>query len=78
MKPKFSLISKLTAFIMLATMFSPIFSIGANAQAMSKTNAKPLTDDQKILHVLNRLGFGARDGDVERVNAIGINKYMEQ
>jgi len=78
MKPKFSLISKLTAFIMLATMFSPIFSIGANAQAMSKTNAKPLTDDQKILHVLNRLGFGARDGDVERVKAIGINKYIEQ
>ncbi len=78
MKPKFSLISKLTAFIMLATMFSPIFSIGANAQAMSKTNAKPLTDDQKILHVLNRLGFGARDGDVERVKTIGINKYIEQ
>ena len=78
MKPKFSLISKFTAFIMLAAMFVPIFSIGLNAQVMSKTNAKPLTDDQKILHVLNRLGFGARDGDVERVKTIGINKYIEQ
>jgi uncharacterized protein (DUF1800 family) len=37
-----------------------------------------LTEDQKILHVLNRLGFGARPGDVERVKAIGINKYIEQ
>jgi uncharacterized protein (DUF1800 family) len=45
---------------------------------MPKTNAKPLTEDQKILHVLNRLGFGARLGDVERVKAIGINKYIEQ
>ncbi len=78
MKTKFSLISKITAFVMLAAMFSPIFSIGANAQAMAKTNAKPLTEDQKILHVLNRLGFGARDGDVERVKQIGINKYIEQ
>ncbi len=78
MKTKFSLIHKITAFFMLAAMFSPIFSIGANSQKMSKTNAKPLTEEQKILHVLNRLGFGARDGDVERVKQIGINKYVEQ
>jgi uncharacterized protein (DUF1800 family) len=78
MKTKFSLIRKITAFVMLAAMFSPIFSVGASAQAMSKTNAKPLTEDQKILHVLNRLGFGARDGDVERVKAIGIGKYIER
>lgn len=63
---------------MLAAMFSPIFTIGANAQMMTKTAAKPLTEDQKILHVLNRLGFGAREGDVERVKQIGINKYIEQ
>jgi uncharacterized protein (DUF1800 family) len=79
MKLKFSLIHKFTAFLMLAAMFSPIFTIGANAQTMAKNNAKkPLTEEQKILHVLNRLGFGARSGDVERVKAIGINKYIEQ
>jgi len=78
MKAKFSLIHKITAFLMLAAMFSPIFSTGATAQMMSKTSAKPLTEDRKILHVLNRLGFGARDGDVERVKQIGINKYIEQ
>jgi uncharacterized protein (DUF1800 family) len=37
-----------------------------------------LTENQKILHVLNRLGFGARPGDVEKVKAVGINKYIEQ
>jgi uncharacterized protein (DUF1800 family) len=42
------------------------------------TAAKPLTEDQKILHVLNRLGYGARPGDVERVKKIGIDKYIEQ
>ena len=40
--------------------------------------AKPLTEDQKILHVLNRLGFGARPGDVERVKAMGLQKYIDQ
>ena len=78
MNTKFSLIHKFTAVLMLAAMFSPIFTTGANAQNMSKASAKPLTGNQKILHVLNRLGFGARDGDVERVKQIGINKYIEQ
>ncbi|MDQ3750307.1 MAG: DUF1800 domain-containing protein, partial [Acidobacteriota bacterium] len=78
MKQRFSLIHKITAFLMLAAMFSPIFTVGANAQMMQKTSAKQLTEDQKILHVLNRLGFGAREGDVERVKAVGINKYIEQ
>ena len=42
------------------------------------TAAKPLTEDQKILHVLNRLGFGARPGDVEKVKAMGLQKYIDQ
>ena len=78
MKQRFSLIHKITAFLMLTAMFSPIFTVGATAQMMQKTSAKQLTEDQKILHVLNRLGFGAREGDVERVKALGINKYVEQ
>src|SRR6476620_4841651 len=45
--------------------------------ATSKASAK-LSADQRILHVLNRLGFGARPGDVERVKALGIDKYIEQ
>ncbi len=79
MKRKSSLIHKTTAFLTLLVMFTPLFSIGANAQQMmQKTKAKPLTENQKILHVLNRLGFGARPGDVEKVKSIGINKYIEQ
>ncbi|MGI8884201.1 MAG: DUF1800 domain-containing protein, partial [Pyrinomonadaceae bacterium] len=30
------------------------------------------------LHILNRLGFGARPGDVAKVKASGLNKYIEQ
>jgi uncharacterized protein (DUF1800 family) len=37
-----------------------------------------LTDRQKVLHVLNRLGFGPRPGDVERVEKMGIDAYVRQ
>ncbi|HJU54592.1 MAG TPA: DUF1800 domain-containing protein [Pyrinomonadaceae bacterium] len=37
-----------------------------------------MSDEQRILHLLNRLGFGARPGDVERVRALGIERYVEQ
>jgi uncharacterized protein (DUF1800 family) len=39
---------------------------------------KALNDEQRILHVLNRLGFGARPGDVARVQAIGLENYINQ
>lgn len=36
----------------------------------------PLTQEQKIVHTLNRLGFGPRPGDVERVRAMGLDTYI--
>ncbi len=36
------------------------------------------TDDRTVTHVLNRLAFGPRPGDVERVKAIGIERYVDQ
>jgi uncharacterized protein (DUF1800 family) len=35
-------------------------------------------DDKTILHVLNRIGFGARPGDVARVREIGLAKYIDE
>lgn len=37
-----------------------------------------LDECRKALHVLQRLGFGARPGDVERVLSLGIQRYVEQ
>jgi len=36
------------------------------------------SDDQQITHVLNRLGFGARPADIERVRKMGLRQYIEQ
>ncbi len=40
--------------------------------------ASPLTPDQQILHALNRLGYGPRPGDVERVRRIGLAAYVDE
>lgn len=70
----FSAFQKLTVFLLSVAMFSPVLAFPGGPQP----NAKPLTEDQKILHVLNRLGFGARPGDVEKVKAMGLQKYIDQ
>jgi uncharacterized protein (DUF1800 family) len=52
------------------------FAPATGAQQQQK--AQRLTQEQRILHALNRLGFGARPGDVERVRAMGLDRYIEQ
>jgi len=43
-----------------------------------RTSTTRLNEDQRILHVLNRLGFGARPGDIERVKTMGLEQYINQ
>jgi uncharacterized protein (DUF1800 family) len=61
---------------MVLAMCAPVFAFGE--KGLTDKKGKALTEDQKILHVLNRLGFGARPGDVERVKALGLNKYIDE
>lgn len=37
-----------------------------------------LTQDQAILHALNRLTYGPRPGDVERIRQMGLAKWVDQ
>ena len=37
-----------------------------------------LTEDQAILHALDRLAYGPRPGDVERIRKIGLEKWVNQ
>jgi hypothetical protein len=36
--------------------------------------AARMAEEQRALHALNRLTFGPRPGDVERVRALGVDK----
>lgn len=49
-----------------------------NAAEAQRTNVPRLNEDQRTLHVLNRLGFGARPDDLQRVKKIGLEQYINQ
>src|SRR5690242_12517422 len=57
-----------------------IVTVSLAARSGRIVNAKDAipNDDRTILHVLNRIGFGPRPGDIERVRTIGLQKYIEQ
>ena len=38
---------------------------------------EPADEDARIVHALNRLGYGPRPGDIERVRAIGLEKWIQ-
>jgi uncharacterized protein (DUF1800 family) len=49
------------------------------AASAGPKSAVPRTPDAKtIVHVLNRIGFGPRTGDVERVRRMGLDKYIDE
>lgn len=73
-----------TCCILLAL---PILTLGIPdvtvAGAQTRASATPVsvreqTADQQVVHVLNRLAFGPRPGDAERVRAMGIDAWIAQ
>lgn len=45
---------------------------------INPSNAAPKPVDPKVLHIINRLSFGPRPGDVERVESIGVDSYIKE
>ncbi len=39
---------------------------------------RELAADQQVIHALNRVAFGARPGDVQKVRAMGLDKWIDQ
>ncbi len=48
--------------------------LGSLSGAASSKPADPAT----VAHVLNRIAFGARPGEVERIAAVGLDRYIDQ
>ncbi|HEU4769300.1 MAG TPA: DUF1800 domain-containing protein, partial [Pyrinomonadaceae bacterium] len=61
-----------------ALVVTLIFAILAPQLVVAAAKKPGLTQEQRIVHVLNRLGFGARPGDVERVKKMGLENYINQ
>ena len=50
----------------------------AQAGSLKGLPATDLTEDEAIAHALNRLGYGPRPGDVQRVKEMGLAKWIDR
>ena len=64
----FGIAASAAAILSCAASPAPSASSGPPPSAASRDEA---------LHVLNRLGFGPRPGDIERVAAMGVSRYVD-
>ena len=62
---------KLYSSVILISFFCQILCLGVIAKPQ-------LSQDQKILQVLNRLTFGPKPGDIDYVKKVGINQFIEE
>ncbi|HEY8224076.1 MAG TPA: DUF1800 domain-containing protein [Pyrinomonadaceae bacterium] len=70
-------IAFITGFSVTAGLFAPSMHSFAAVQKRQAASKK-LSEEQRVVHVLNRLGFGVRPGDIERVKSIGVENYINQ
>jgi len=57
--------------------FSLAFLLWLAASAGAPRVLAAAADDAAILHALNRLTYGPRPGDVDRVKAMGLQKWID-
>ena len=67
-------IAAVSCIALLAGMLAPTMTSFA---AIQKSGGQTrLSEELRIVHILNRLGFGARPGDVARVQSVGLENYI--
>ena len=49
----------------------------ASASAQGGEDPKPLTERERASHILNRLAFGPRPGEIENILQIGIDAWLD-
>src|SRR5665213_1969806 len=72
MRRRAVLISCLTLILISTALYAKKKPLKPVAPAIPQ-----MTEDQKILHALNRLTFGARPSDVEQVRRMGLPQWID-
>ena len=74
--------SKLLALVLTGSLAIPVVTlIAADKKSKDKkitAAAEQLDERQRAAHALNRLTFGPRPGEVDRVAKLGVDKWIEQ
>ena len=70
----------LAGCLILSLVQEPAILLAAAAPSWHSKRApavRPLTEEERAAQALNRLTFGPRPGDLERIQAIGVKKWIE-
>lgn len=67
----------LIVLILTLSVATPLSVLAQKSKSPIPVPGK-LTEQQKVLHLLDRITFGARPGEVDRINQIGWEKYLEE
>jgi uncharacterized protein (DUF1800 family) len=64
----------------IASVLVPALSLALVTPLPALERGAPPTSatDMRVVHALNRLGYGPRPGDVEKVQGMGLEKWIEQ
>jgi uncharacterized protein (DUF1800 family) len=71
-------ITTLACACLLLALSASRATAGKNNKDPKTTKPAALSDHDRALHALNRLTFGPRPGDIEKVMAVGVDNWMEQ
>ena len=70
----------LAGCLMVSLVQEPAFLLAEAAPSWHSKRApavRPLSEEERSTHALNRLTFGPRPGDLQRIQAIGVKKWIE-
>ncbi|HVF09524.1 MAG TPA: DUF1800 domain-containing protein [Abditibacteriaceae bacterium] len=70
--------SRLILLLFALFCFLQASCLAADQRSTPARPPAPLSEEQKIIHALNRLAFGPRPGDVERVRQMGLKNWIEE
>jgi len=62
---------------LFAALILPALLLARKEKSSSASTAR-MNEQQRAVHALNRLAFGPRPGDVERVEAMGVDNWIDE
>jgi uncharacterized protein (DUF1800 family) len=71
-------IAKNTVGLLALSMACLALPCAANAKTHAAAKPAPLTKRERAEHALDRLTFGPRPGDVERVEKVGVERWIDE
>jgi uncharacterized protein (DUF1800 family) len=67
-----------TSLLVIPLATSMALGWGFTLRHQLAATSTPPADDKTIVSVLNRIGFGPRPGDVDKVRSVGLRDYIDQ